>query len=122
MSNPKLIAASLLLASAWAVPGRAVPSTTVTVSGQVAAPITLDLSGLRSLPQVTKPETYTAAGSPVATTFTGPTLWSVLQAAGGITTNSAVKNDLLQTYVIATGTDGYSAVISSGEIAPNLTS
>jgi hypothetical protein len=44
----------------------------------------------------------------------------VLNAAGGIRTNPAVKNDVLQTYVIATGTDGYKSVISSGEIAPNF--
>ncbi len=65
-------------------------------------------------------ETYTAAGTPVTDTFTGPTLWSVLQDAGGISANPAVKNDVLQTYVIATGTDGYEAVISSGQISPNF--
>ncbi|MBV8911905.1 MAG: hypothetical protein JOZ05_02560 [Acetobacteraceae bacterium] len=119
-STRLIVAASLALPSAWSLPGWAVPSTTVAVSGQVAAPITLGLSGLQSLPQATQTETYTAAGSRVTDVFTGPTLWSVLQAAGGISTNPAVKNDVLQTYVIATGSDGYSAVISSGEIAPNF--
>lgn len=97
MSSIKLIVASALIASASAASALAVPSSAVTVSGLVGTPTTLDLAGLQSLPQVTKTETYTAAGSPVTDTFTGPSLWNTLQAAGGITTNPAVKNDLLQT-------------------------
>lgn len=101
--------------SAWAV-----PSPSVAVSGQVGTLTTFGLSGLQTLPQTTRTETYRAAGSPVTDTFTGPTLWNVLNAAGGIRTNPAVKNDVLQTYVIVTGTDGYKSIISSGEIAPNF--
>lgn len=120
MSRAKLAAVTLALAAAAPVSAWAVPSTSITVSGQVAMPTTFGLSGLQALPQVTQTETYKAAGSPVTDTLTGPTLWNVLNAAGGIRTNPAVKNDVLQTYVIATGTDGYKSVISSGEIAPNF--
>ena len=120
MSRLNFAAATLALAAITPVAAWAVPSTAVAVSGQVGTPITLGLSGLQALPQATRSETYRAAGSPVTDTFTGPTLWNVLNAAGGIRTNPAVKNDVLQTYVIATGTDGYKSVISSGEIAPNF--
>lgn len=47
--------------------------------------------------QTSQPQTYKATGSPLTDTFTGPTLSSVLNAAGGIPTNPAVKNDVLQT-------------------------
>lgn len=53
-------------------------------------------------------------------TFTGPTLWNVLQGAGGITVNPANKNDILRQYVIATGADGYRVAISAGEISPTF--
>ena len=119
MSRSTIAAAALALALGSA-PAWAVPSSSVIVSGQVLAPGTFGLSGLQALPQTTRTESYTAAGSPVTDTFTGPTLWSLLNAAGGIATNPAVKNDVLQTYVIATGTDGYKAVIAAGEIAPNF--
>lgn len=105
---------------AFVGPAWAVPSTFVSVTGQVAALTTLGRPGLRALPQVTRTDTYTAAGSPVTDTFTGPTLWGVLQAAGGVSTNPAVKNDVLQSYVVAAGTDGYKAAISAGEISPKF--
>lgn len=120
MQSLKPAVASLLLASALAAPAWAVPSSSVAVSGLVGAPTTLGLSALQALPQITQTETYKAAGTKVTDTFTGPTLWSVLQDVGGISTNPTVKNDALQTYVVATGTDGYEAVISSGEISPNF--
>jgi hypothetical protein len=41
----------------------------------------------------------------------------LLADAGGVTTTTA-KNDILSKYVIATGSDGYQAVFSLGEIDP----
>jgi hypothetical protein len=95
-------------------------STSVSVSGDVATPSDYTLQSLQALPQVTQTDTYTAGGSPVTDTFTGPTVWNVLTASGGIVTNPAVKNDVLNKYVIATGTDGYTSVISAGDIAPQF--
>ena len=100
--------------SAWAVP------TSFTLSGQVGAPGTYDAAALQALPQSTQAVTYRAGSGTVSDTFTGPTLWGVLQAAGGITTDPAAKNGVLRTYVVATGSDGYSAVISAGEISPQF--
>ncbi len=61
-----------------------------------------------------------ADGKPVTDTFTGPALWSLLNAAGDITVDLSIKNDILRKYVIATGSDGYKAVISAGEISPKF--
>ena len=120
MSRANFAAVTLALAVAAPVSAWATPSTSVAVSGQIGTPTNFGSAALQALPQTTKTEIYKAGGSPVTDTFTGPTLWNVLNAAGGIQTNPAVKNDVLQTYVIATGTDGYKSVISSGEIDPNF--
>ena len=116
----KWTAATLMAAALWAGPALAVPTTAVNVFGQVGTPTSFDGTALGALPQTTETVTYTSAGSPVTNTFTGPSLWGVLQASGGITTNPAIKNDILRKYVIATGSDGYKAVISAGEISPKF--
>jgi hypothetical protein len=36
----------------------------------------------------------------------------------GIVTNPAVKNDILNYYLLATGSDGYEAILSLGELDP----
>ena len=100
-----------------ATPARAVP-TLFTVSGAVGAPGAFDAAALGVLPQSTQAVTYRAGASTVSDSFTGPTLWNVLQAAGGITVNPGIKNNVLSKYVIATGADGYATVISAGEISP----
>ncbi len=89
----------------------------VLLSGDIADP------GIHNLPQTTpatlESVTYKAAGVPVSDTYTGTTLWNLLADAGGVTTSSA-KNDILSKYVIATGSDGYQAVFSLGEIDPTF--
>ena len=80
-------------------------------------------SGFYNIPDVkpvtTESVTYKVAGVPVSDTYTGTTLWNLLNTAGGVTTTSA-KNDILSKYVIATGSDGYTAVYSLGEINPQF--
>jgi hypothetical protein len=87
----------------------------VLISGQVADPGIYNLP--TTMPVTTESVTYTAAGVPVSDTYTGTTLWNLLNDAGGVTTTTA-KNDILSKYVIATGSDGYQAVFSLGEIDP----
>jgi DMSO/TMAO reductase YedYZ molybdopterin-dependent catalytic subunit len=95
-------------------------STTVTVTGNVGTPAVYSLSGLQALAPTTQTDTFTAGGTPVTDTFTGVSVWNLLNASGGIVVNPAVKNDVLNNYIIATGTDGYKAVISAGEISPSF--
>jgi hypothetical protein len=51
----------------------------------------------------------------VTDTYTGVSLWNLVQDAG-LLTDPSIKNDLLNFVVVATGSDGYRAVFSLGEI------
>lgn len=89
----------------------------VLIAGQVGEPGIYNLPD--TTPVTTESVTYLASGVPVSDTYTGTTLWDLLTGAGGVTTTAA-KNDILSKYVIATGSDGYQAVFSLGEIDPSL--
>ncbi len=94
--------------------GVASPSASFMVSGDVNVPgMAWDLNALKGLASVTE----TFGGH----TYTGVSLWSFLNAASvGLATNSAIKNDLLDMYVVAVGADGYRASFSMGELSPDF--
>ena len=87
-------------------------STQFTVSGAVQRPGTYDLAALQALPTITQ-----AVGASV---YGGVSLWTFLNTTVGLATNPAVKNDGLGHYVVATGSDGYKAVVALGEIDPSF--
>ncbi|WP_420994746.1 molybdopterin-dependent oxidoreductase [Cupriavidus sp. 30B13] len=87
------------------------PSARIAVSGAVRQPRSFDLAALKALPAVTR-----TVG---ANTYTGVSLWDLLNATGGLATGTA-KNDVLAMYVVATGSDGYKALVALGEIAPGF--
>ncbi len=87
-------------------------STQFTVSGAVLRPGTYDLAALQALPAVTQ-----TVGTSV---YTGVSFWSFLNTTVGLKTNPAVKNDSLGMYAVATGSDGYKAVFSLGELDPGF--
>ena len=89
----------------------------VAVSGGVADAGLYNLPGLT--PLTTETVTYSVGGTLVSDTYTGITLQSLLDAAGGVEVTSA-KNDILSKYVVATGADGYKAAFSLGEIDPRF--
>ncbi len=89
------------------------------LSGAVVAPGVYGLADLQSLPATTLTATYLAGGSPVTDTYTGVSLWTFLTSVG-LVTNPANKNDILRKYVVAVGSDGYEAIFSLGEIAPQF--
>jgi DMSO/TMAO reductase YedYZ molybdopterin-dependent catalytic subunit len=91
-------------------------STQFTLSG-VENPDTYKLSTLQALPAVQVTATYKAGGTPVTDTYTGVSLWTLLNDAGLIT-DPNIKNDVLRQYVEAIGSDGYAAIFSLGEIDP----
>ena len=88
-------------------------STSLSVTGNVTAPTTFNLASLTAMPATT----VTVSGPPA--TYTGVSLWTLLNKVG-VTTNPTIKNDILRDYVIATGTDGYQAIVSMGEIDPDF--
>ena len=109
------IALAALLAGAHAL--AAGPSTSVVVSGAVDHPTSYTAATLNALPQVTQTDTFASGTTPQTHTYTGPTIWNAVNAAG-VQTTPGVKNDILDRYVLATGTDGYRVVYSMGELDP----
>ncbi|MDQ2805078.1 MAG: hypothetical protein M3Y41_21270 [Pseudomonadota bacterium] len=96
------------------------PSSAFTLSGQVADPGTYAAVTLQALHQDTaETATYMAASGKVTDTYTGVPLWTLLQDAG-LVSDPTIKNDVLRDVVVATGSDGYRAVISLGEIDPSF--
>jgi hypothetical protein len=77
-----------------------VQSTSVTLSGNVAAPGSYNLAALQALPSVNE-----AVGTD---TYTGVPLWTFLGATGGV-------NQIVTTV----GTDGYEVVVALAELDPN---
>lgn len=88
-------------------------STRFSVSGDVLRPGDFNLSALQAL----TPVTHTVANGDV---YTGVSLWGLLNDVVGIDTDPAVRNDLLGMYVVATGSDGYKAAFSLGELSPSF--
>src|SRR5262249_17881859 len=97
---------------------KAVPTTDFTVTGDLVAPARFQLAALGSLPAMTETVTFQTGSGPQTGAFTGPTLWTLLNTVGLQT--PAVKNGILRQYVIAAGSDGYTAAFSLGELAPQF--
>jgi DMSO/TMAO reductase YedYZ molybdopterin-dependent catalytic subunit len=88
-------------------------STSFTVSGMVNKSLTFDAASLAGLPVVMK----TVGGN----TYTGVSLWDLLNSSSvGFKLDPTIKNDVLNKYVLATGSDGYEATLSLGEIDANF--
>jgi len=92
----------------------------VHINGQLLNPFTLTVEDLRAnyAPQ-TLDVTYMSGEDTVSTTFTGVLLWDIISAAQP-NLNADVRNDKLSTFIVATGSDGYQAVIAWGEIDPEF--
>lgn len=86
-------------------------STSFTVSGLVNTPATYTLANITALP--------TTSVTVGANTYTGVTLWTLLDTAGVIT-NPQIHNNILRDYVVVTGSDGYQGVIALAEISPSF--
>ncbi len=96
--------------TATAAPGGGV-SPSFAVSGAVLRPRSFDLAALQALPATT----LTGAG----TRYTGVSLFTLLDQSTGIDTGGR-KNAQLAMYAVATGSDGYQALVSLGEIDPGF--
>ncbi len=60
---------------------------------------------------------FLAGAGSVTDSYTGVSLWTLIQDAG-LLADPAIKNDALRFGVVATGSDGYRALVSLGEIDP----
>jgi hypothetical protein len=99
-------------------PGPGGVSDQLTVSGQIAESATFTPITLAALNQpTTETATFLSGAGSVSDTYTGVSLWTLLQDQG-LVTDPSIKNDVLRFGVVATGSDGYRALISLGEIDP----
>jgi len=99
-------------------PGPGGVSDQFTVSGEVAEPAAFTPITLAALNQpTTETATFLSGAGQVTDAYTGISLWTLLQDQGLIT-DPTIKNDVLRFGVVATGSDGYRALISLGEIDP----
>lgn len=90
------------------------------VEGQVLNPLMLTLDDLKiNYTPLAVEVSYLSGEESVTTTFTGALLYDVLSDAQA-NFNTDVKNDKLSTFIVATGSDDYQAVISWGEIDPEF--
>jgi DMSO/TMAO reductase YedYZ molybdopterin-dependent catalytic subunit len=88
-----------------------------------AAPDGIEIAGapfpaavLAKLPIVQDKISFGTDHGPLNAAFAGPLLWTVLRAAHAV--DPAAPKSAVRSYVLVTGSDGYSAVIALGEIAP----
>ncbi len=110
---------TMLAAIAQAGPVSAMPTTSFVVDGAIDRPGTVTLPDLQALPAQTVAVTYGTGRGPVSASFTGPALWSVLGQAG-LTPVPGARNSTLRDVVVATGSDGYQAAFSGGELDPRF--
>lgn len=91
-----------------------VPAGSLRIDGAVARPKVLTLDDLRKLPARTESVKFGSSKGDQEHTFVGAPLGEVLAGAQPVTDASA-KNPSLRLAVLATGADGYQAVVSWGE-------
>ena len=96
----------------------AVPAGAVVISGAVRQPVTLTLDGLRAYPPRTQAVNFGAAKGQETHTYQGAALTDVMAKADVVMAPS-VKNPQLRLAVLASGADGYQAVVSWGEFSPD---
>ncbi len=93
---------------------------TLAVDGQVLNPLSLSADAIKAnYTAQTIDVTYLSGTDSVKASFTGVKLWDILSAAQP-NFNADVKNDKLSMFVVASGSDGYQAVIAWGEIDPDF--
>lgn len=108
-----LVRLDVAASGATAVGGGVIPSLGFTVSGAVVgAPVQFNLAALQALPQ-----TKQAVGTDL---YTGVDLWTLLNGTLGLSVPPGSKNASLAMYAVATGSDGYRATVSLGEIDPGF--
>jgi DMSO/TMAO reductase YedYZ molybdopterin-dependent catalytic subunit len=102
-----------------AVQSWAQPAPGFAISGNVDHPRSWSAADLAQLPPTTETVFLHTGHGALEGSFSGVPLWTLLQQAG-IKTDPKAKNDIMRHTVTVTGKDGYSTVLSLGEIAPEL--
>ena len=99
-----------------AVPANAqTPAATLSVSGDVATPLTLTPADLGAMPRAS----VATSNNGIETVYSGVWLADVLKKAG-VPLGAGMRGSVLSGYVIASASDGYQVVYSIGEVDPEL--
>jgi DMSO/TMAO reductase YedYZ molybdopterin-dependent catalytic subunit len=114
-----LAASAVCVAAPVAISHADAPVGSVAVTGDVHNPTTLTLDALRALPPHTQPVTFRTDTGAQSHTYIGAALTDIVTAADP-DVDTAGKHPLLPFTILAVGSDGYSAAVSWGEIAPEL--
>jgi molybdate transport system substrate-binding protein len=90
------------------------------VTGQLFNPLKLTVDDLKNNYAAQKVDvSYLSGEDTVSASFTGVYLRDILDSTQ-VNLNADVKNDKLSLYIVATGSDGYQAIIAYGEIDPDF--
>ncbi len=108
-----------VLCAALAACGGSTQWTPFTIGGEVAQPRRVSEAGFAPVPLVRQDVEFSSAGAVQAHAYVGASLWGLLEQAQ-VQVDPAVKNDLLDKVVVATGSDGYRAVFALGELSPDF--
>lgn len=82
------------------------------VSGAVLRPKTYDAAALAALPS----SSHTVGSN----SYSGVSLWTLLNTEAGLKPDDSTHNPSIRMYAVATGSDGYKAVVTLGEIDPGF--
>src|SRR5580704_4745144 len=96
----------------------AAQSPSFSLEGKVKTPRHFSLDDLKKLPAQHIDVTYQTDRGPMTASFNGVLLWSLVEAAGGI--SDPEKGAAIRHAIRVTAKDGYVMITSTGEIAPDL--
>jgi DMSO/TMAO reductase YedYZ molybdopterin-dependent catalytic subunit len=105
----------LVLAAVSVAFGQQAPS--ITVTGAVKQPLTLNASDLAAMPRAKA----VTDNNGIQTTYEGVWLSDVLKKAG-VPLGPGLRGAPLAGYILASASDGYEVVFSIGELDPDMTS
>lgn len=109
----------LFLGVLWCQVSLASSPDSISISGAVEHPRSVTLAALKREPSATETVSFKTGRGVLAARYTGVLLWTLLQEAV-IKSTPGIKNEILRHTVVVTGSDGYTAVLSVGEIDPKF--
>jgi len=112
-------AAPVSAAASSEITAAPLPAGSVRIDGAVENPLALSGDQLRAFPAQTQAVQFESGTGTQSHIYDGTALTEILDAAK-LRTPSDVKNPELTFAVLATGSDGYSAAVSWGELSPKF--
>jgi DMSO/TMAO reductase YedYZ molybdopterin-dependent catalytic subunit len=110
--------AAALIAALWLIAPAASQSPNLSLNGKVKQPRYWTLDDLRKMPAQRANVSYLTERGAVSASFTGVSLWSLIEMAGGI--DDQARGAAVRHAIRIAATDGYIVVTSTGEISPDF--